>query len=114
MSFNHLRRGITNHIGRSANQVQSHTEMDVDMEQLSPNSLCVQLAAYQSTVKDLHDQNEHNVELLGRLKAIITEKDAEVSHLQTEETQKDLMFQAQQRDFEIRLAAEQNTREQTH
>ena len=80
-SFNHLRRGITNHIGGSANQAQSHTDMDIDAEQLSPNSLRVQLSAYQSTVKDLHDQNEHNAELLGCLKAIITQKDAELSNL---------------------------------
>ena len=108
-SFNHLRRGITNHIGRSTNQAQSHTDMDIDAEQLSPNSLHVQLSAYQSAVKDLHDQNEHNVELLGYLEAIVTEKDAELICLRIKETQKDLMLQAQQRDFEIRLAAEQNT-----
>ena len=92
--------------------MQSHTEMDIDTEQISPNSLRVQLSAYQSTVKDFHDQNEHNAELLGRLEAIVTEKDAELSHLRTKEIQKDLMFQAQQRDFKIRLAAEQNAREQ--
>ena len=39
--------------------------MDIDAEQLSPTSLHTQLTAYQSTVKDLHDQNERNAELLG-------------------------------------------------
>ena len=33
--------------------------MEVDAEQLSPNSLRTQLTAYQTTVKFLHEQNEH-------------------------------------------------------
>ena len=38
--------------------------MEVDAEKLSPTSLRTHLAAHQNTVKDLHDQNEHNVQLL--------------------------------------------------
>ena len=38
--------------------------MEVDVEQLSPTSLRIQLAAYQNTVDDLYDQNNHNAELL--------------------------------------------------
>ena len=38
-SFNHLRRGITSRISRNTNQPQTHIEMEVDEEQLSPTSL---------------------------------------------------------------------------
>ena len=55
--------------------------MEVNTEQLLPTSLHTQLAANQNTVKDLHDQNERNAKLLGRLEAIVTEKDLEISHL---------------------------------
>ena len=56
-SFNRLQRGIANCIGRHTNQPQNPVDMEVDAEQLSPTSLHTQLAAYQSTVRDLHDQN---------------------------------------------------------
>ena len=78
-SFNRLRRGITNHIGKHTGQPQNQTPMEVDTEQLSPTSLCTQLTAYQSTVRTLHEQNDHNAELLGCLEATVTEKDAEIS-----------------------------------
>ena len=94
-SFNHLRRGITNHISRNTNQPQSQTPMEVDAEQLSPNSLCIQLTAYQSTVRNLHEQNDRNEELLRRLEAAVTEKDLEISRLRNEEIEKDLRLQAQ-------------------
>ena len=45
--------------------------MEINADQLSPTSLCTQLAAYQTTVKDIHDQNQRNVELLGRLETIV-------------------------------------------
>ena len=64
-SFNRLRRGITNCIGRNTNQSQNPVDMEIHAEQWSPTSLCTQLAAYQNTVKDLHDQNQRNAELLG-------------------------------------------------
>ena len=51
----------------------------MDTEQLSPTSLCTHLTAYQSTVRMLHEQNDCNSELLGRLEAAVTEKDAEIS-----------------------------------
>ena len=53
-SFNRLRRGITNHIGKNNNQPQNQTPMEVDAEQLSLTSLHTQLTAYQSTVRTLH------------------------------------------------------------
>ena len=80
-SFNRLRRGITNRIGKNTNQPQNQTPMEVDTEQLSPTSLCTQLTAYQSTVRTLHEQNDRNTELLRRLEAAVTEKDAEISRL---------------------------------
>ena len=40
------------------------------------------------------------------------EKDAEISRLCNEEKEKDLRLQAQHRDFQAQLSAEQNTREQ--
>ena len=80
-SFNRLRRGITNQIGNRTNQPQNQTPMEVDAEQLSPTSLCTQLTAYQNTVRSLHVQNDHNAELLGRLKTAVIDKDAEISHL---------------------------------
>ena len=55
--------------------------MGVDVEQLSPTSLYAQLAAYQNTIRDLHSQNQHNVELLGQLETIIFEKESEISQL---------------------------------
>ena len=54
-SFNQLRRGITNHIGKNTSQPQNQTPMEVDAEQLSPTSLRTQLTAYQSTVRTLHE-----------------------------------------------------------
>ena len=79
--FNHLGRGITNHIGRNINQPQSQTPMEVDTEQLSPTSLRTQLTAYQSTVRNLHEQNDLNAELLRHPEAAVTEKDSEISRL---------------------------------
>ena len=111
-SFNHLRKGITNRISRNTNQPQNQTPMEVDTEQLSPNSLRIQLTAYQSTVRSLHEQNDRNAELLGHLEATVTEKDSEISHLRIEETQKDLRLQAQHRDFQAQLSAEQAACEQ--
>ena len=70
------------------------------------------LTAYQATVRTLHEQNDHNAELLGRLEATVTEKDAEISRLHNEEMEKDLRLQAQHRDFQAQLSAEQNAREQ--
>ena len=99
-SFNGLRRGITNHIGRNTNQPQSQTPMEVDAEQLSPTSLRTQLTAYQSTVRTLHDQNDRNAELLGHLEAAVMEKDAEISRLRNEEMEKNLRLQAQHRNFQ--------------
>ena len=70
------------------------------------------LTAYQSTVRTLHEQNDRNAELLGRLEAAVTEKDAEISRLHNEEMEKDLRLQAQHRDFQAQLSAEQTAREQ--
>ena len=111
-SFNRLRRGIASRMGRNVNQPQVHMDMEVDAEQLSPNSLRTQLSAYQTTVKGLHEQNERNAELLGRLEAIVTEKDTEISQLHVEDAQKDLRLEAQQRDFQAQLTAEQIARQQ--
>ena len=111
-SFNSLRRGITNRIGRNTNQPQNQTPMEVDAEQLSPTSLCRQLTAYQSTVRTLHKQNDWNTELLGRLETAMTEKDLEISRLRNEEMEKDLRLQAQHCDFQTQLFAEQLAREQ--
>ena len=63
-------------------------------------------------VRTLHEQNNHNAELLGRLEATVTEKDAEISRLHNEEMEKDLRLQAQHRDFQAQLSAEQMAREQ--
>ena len=111
-SFSRLRRGITNHIGKHTGQPQNQTPMEVDAEQLSPTSLRTQLTAYQSTVRTLHEQNDHNAELLGRLEAAVTEKDTEISRLCNEEMEKDLRLQAQHCDFQTQLLAEQLAREQ--
>ena len=70
------------------------------------------LTAYQSTVRTLHEQNDRNAELLGRLEAAVTEKDAEISRLHNEEMEKDLRLQAQHRDFQAQLSAEQTAHEQ--
>ena len=78
-SFNQLRRGITNRIGKHTSQLQHQTPMEVDAQQLSPTSLCTHLTAYQSTVRTLHEQNDRNTELLGCLEAAVTEKNAEIS-----------------------------------
>ena len=80
-SFNRLRRGITNRIGKNTNQPQNQTPMEVDAEQLSLTSLCTKLTAYQSTVRTLHKQNDQNAELLGLLEAAVTEKDVKISCL---------------------------------
>ena len=111
-SFNQLRRGITNRIGKHTSQPQHQTPNEVDAEQLSPTSLRTHLTAYQATVKSLHEQNDHNAELLGCLEATVTEKDAEISRLCNEEMEKDLRLQAQHRDFQAQLSAEQTAREQ--
>ena len=65
-SFNRLRRGITNHIGKHTSQPQDQTSKEINVEQLSPTSLSTHLTAYQATVRTLHLQNDHNAELLGR------------------------------------------------
>ena len=78
-SFNRLRRGITNRIGKHTSQPQHQATTEIDAEQLSPTSLHTHLTAYQSTVKTLHKQNDRNAELLGCLEAAVTEKDAEIS-----------------------------------
>ena len=70
------------------------------------------MTAYQSTVRTLHEQNDRNAELLGRLEAAVTEKDAEMSRLCNKEMEKDLRLQAQHRDFQAQLSAEQTAREQ--
>ena len=46
------------------------------------------------------------------LEATVTEKDAEISRLRNEEMEKDLRLQAQHRDFQAQLSAEQTAREQ--
>ena len=111
-SFNRLRRGITNRIGKNTSQPQNQTPMEVGAEQLSPTSLRTQLTAYQSTVRTLHEQNDRNAEFLGCLEAAVKEKDAEISRLCNEEMEKDLRLQAQHRDFQTQLSAEQLAREQ--
>ena len=111
-SFNQLRRGITNRIGKHTSQPQHQATTEINAEQLSPTSLCTHLTAYQYTVKTLHEKNDRNAELLGRLKAAVTEKDAEISRLCNEETEKDLRLQAQHCDFQAQLSAEQMAREQ--
>ena len=70
------------------------------------------LTAYQSTVRTLHEQNNHNAELLGRLEAAVMEKDAEISRLCNEEMEKDLRLQAQHCNFQAQLSAEETAREQ--
>ena len=111
-SFNRLRRGITNRIGKHTSQPQDQTSKEINVEQLSPTSLHTHLTAYQATVRTLHAQNDHNAELLGRLEAAVTEKDAEISRLRNEEMEKELRLQAQHRDFQAQLSAEQTAREQ--
>ena len=107
-SFNRLRRGITNRIGKHTSHSQHQTSNEVDAEQLSPTSLRTHLTAYQATVRTLHEQNDQNAELLGCLEAAVMEKDAEISRLHNEEMEKDLRLQAQHRDFQAQLSAEQN------
>ena len=87
-SFNRLRRGITNRIRKHTSQPQHQTSNEVDTEQLSPTSLRTHLTAYQATVRTLHEQNNHNAELLGCLEATVMEKDAEISRLHNEEMEK--------------------------
>ena len=111
-SFNRLRRGITNRIGKHTSQPQHQTSNEVDVEQLSPTSLRTHLTAYQAMVRTLHKQNDHNAELLGCLEAAVTEKDTEISRLCNEEMEKELRLQAQHRDFQAQLSAEQTAREQ--
>ena len=79
---------------------------------MSPTSLRTHLTAYQATVRTLHEQNDHNAELLGRLEAAVTEKDTEISRLRNEEMEKELRLQAQHCDFQAQLSAEQTAREQ--
>ena len=111
-SFNRLQRGITNRIGKHTSQPQQQTSNEVDAELLSPTSLRMHLTAYQATVRTLHEQNNHNAELLGCLEAAVMEKDAEISRVRNEEMEKDLRLQAQHRDFQAQLFAEQTAREQ--
>ena len=79
---------------------------------MSPTSLRTHLTAYQATVRTLHEQNDHNAELLGRLEAAVTEKDTEISRLHNEEMEKELSLQAQHHNFQAQLSAEQTAREQ--
>ena len=111
-SFNRLRRGITNRIGKHTSQPQHQVPAEIDVEQLSPTILCTHLTAYQSTVRTLHKQYDRNAELLGCLEAAVMEKDAKISRLCNEEMEKDLRLQAQHRDFQAQLSAEQMAHEQ--
>ena len=52
-SFNRLRRGITNRIGKHTSQPQDQTSKEINVEQLSPTSLRTHLTAYQATVRNL-------------------------------------------------------------
>ena len=70
------------------------------------------LTTYQSTVRTLHEQNDRNAKLLGCLEAAVMEKDAKISRLCNEEMEKDLRLQAQHRDFQAQLSAEQTAHEQ--
>ena len=79
---------------------------------MSPTISRTHLTAYQATVRTLHEQNNHNAELLGHLEATVMEKDAEISRLHNEEMEKDLRLQAQHRDFQAQLSAEQTAHEQ--
>ena len=45
-SFNRLRRGITNRIGKHTSQPQHQTSNEIDADQLSPTSLRTHLTAY--------------------------------------------------------------------
>ena len=111
-SFNRLRRGITNRIGKHTSQPQHQTSNEIDVDQLSPTSLRTHLTAYQATVRTLHEKNNYNAELLGCLEAAVTEKDTEISRLRNEEMEKELRLQAQHLDFQAQLSAEQMAREQ--
>ena len=111
-SFSRFRRGLASAISRHPTQQQNLASAEVNADQLSPTSLRTQLIAYQATVRDLHDQNNRNAKLLGRLKTMVTDKEAEISRLRTEEMQKDLRIEAQQRDFQNQLIAEQTARQQ--
>ena len=86
--------------------------MEVDTDQLSPNSFRNQLSAYQNTVRDLHAQNNQNAELLGQLKQMVTDKELEISQLRNAVMEKDLRIQAQQRHFQDQLIAKQAAHEQ--
>ena len=99
-----------NRIGKHTSQPQHQTSKEIDVEQLSPTSLRTHLTAYQATVRTLHEQNDHNAELLGRLEAAVMEKDTEISRLRKEEMEKELRLQAQHRDFQAQLSAEQTAR----
>ena len=79
---------------------------------MSPTSLRTHLTTYQSTVRTLHEQNDRNTKLLGRLEAAVMEKDAEISQLHNKEMEKDLRLQAQHRNFQAQLSAEQTACEQ--
>ena len=63
-------------------------------------------------VRTLYEQNNLNAELLGCLEAAVMEKDTEISRLCNKEMEKDLRLQAQHRDFQAQLSAEQMAREQ--
>ena len=91
---------------------QHQTSNEVDAEQLSPTSLRTHPTAYQATVRTLHEQNDHNAELLGCLEAAVIEKDTEISRLRNKEMEKELRLQAQHRDFQAQLSAEQTAHEQ--
>ena len=113
-SFSHFRRGLASCIGLQPTQSQNLVSAEVDADQLSPTSLWTQLTTYQATVRELHIQNNHNAEILGRLETMVTDKDAEISRLRTEEMQKDLRIEAQQRDFQNQLIAEQTAHQQVN
>ena len=68
-------------IGRQPTQQQNPAGVEVNADQLLPTSLRTQLTAYQATVRDLHNQNNRNAELLGHLETMVTDKEAEISRL---------------------------------
>ena len=56
-SFNRLRRGVTNGIGKNTSQQQHQTSTEVDAEQLSPTSLRTHLTTFQAMHKMIVMQN---------------------------------------------------------
>ena len=92
--------------------LKDQTSKEINVEQLSPTSLRTHLTAYQATVRTLHAQNDHNARTTWPLRSCSYGKDAEISRLRNEETEKELRLQAQHRDFQAQLSAEQTAREQ--